>query len=319
MGRLHQRPRRRVEILVAGGTSNRERSERARRADGEGDANDALCAAGAGGRWIEEPAADRPADLRDIGRSRSRRWRRELPRAPMPPAAPPQGKRSFGPAEACAAQFPPSAERASSAGFGGGSTRGGGGGGFGGSSSTGAGGGGGVSGGGRGCGSGGAGSGGGASATGGVGSGGGASTTGGVGSGGGASATGGTGSGGGAASSRGGGGRASGSFGGASGGGASGWMSTITSCGGSGGFGARLGQRQERGGVEGDDQCDDRPGAARLDGKSAVRRPARPASRQSWLRRRARGSRRSGAPLETMAMRVTPFAASSSITETTSP
>ena len=56
--------------LVAGGAGDRERGQRARRADGEGDADDALRAAGAGGRRIEEAAADRGAHLADIGRKR---------------------------------------------------------------------------------------------------------------------------------------------------------------------------------------------------------------------------------------------------------
>ena len=55
---------------VAGRTGDRERSHRARRADGERDADDALRSAGAGGFRIEQAAADGGAHLADISRLR---------------------------------------------------------------------------------------------------------------------------------------------------------------------------------------------------------------------------------------------------------
>ncbi len=63
MSRLDQRARRRVEILVAGGMGDCERRERARRADGEGDSDDAFRSPRPRGRRIEEAAADCRADL----------------------------------------------------------------------------------------------------------------------------------------------------------------------------------------------------------------------------------------------------------------
>ena len=80
MSRLHQRARRRVEIGVAGGSGDRKRSDRPRGADGEGDADDALRAPGAGGGRVEHAAADGGAHLADIGRKRRgarrrARWR----------------------------------------------------------------------------------------------------------------------------------------------------------------------------------------------------------------------------------------------------
>ena len=80
MSRLHQRARRRVELGVARGSGDRKRSDRPRGADGEGDANNALRATGAG-RWrVEHAAADGGAHLADIGRKRRgarrcARWR----------------------------------------------------------------------------------------------------------------------------------------------------------------------------------------------------------------------------------------------------
>ena len=80
VSRLHQRARRRVEIGVARGSGDRKRSDRPRGADGEGDADDALRAPGAGGGRVEHAAADGGAHLADIGRKRRgarrrTRWR----------------------------------------------------------------------------------------------------------------------------------------------------------------------------------------------------------------------------------------------------
>src|SRR5580704_11023362 len=65
---LHQGARRRVEVVVARGTGDRERGHRAGRADAEGDADHALSSASAGCVRIEETTADFGAHLRDIAR-----------------------------------------------------------------------------------------------------------------------------------------------------------------------------------------------------------------------------------------------------------
>src|SRR5579872_1008605 len=69
-GPLHQRTRRGVEIAVAGGAGDRKRGHRAGRADREGDADLAPCAARARALRIEEAAADDAAHLPAIGGTR---------------------------------------------------------------------------------------------------------------------------------------------------------------------------------------------------------------------------------------------------------
>ena len=67
---LHQGARRRVEVVVARGTGDRERGHRAGRADGERHADDSLRAPGARGFRIEEAATNGGAHLPNIGRKR---------------------------------------------------------------------------------------------------------------------------------------------------------------------------------------------------------------------------------------------------------